>query len=403
MPGTAKDLADPPAAEQLAECDPERFLALYEPLRERFFATISAACESEEEDWPCRVWSALESAADFLAAEPDSARLLLLAPSGLGAPAAGPHADSLHRLASLLQHGRECYPEAVEPPSGTEAVLVAGIAALLAERLAADGLDDPENWIPGLVEVIVTPYIPGGAKAARAAVTAERRRRAAEQLLRQSPRTRERLPSGRHALPPERVTASQRRRLFASLAQALLEPGYSQTNVAGLVSRAGISKTTFYQLFEDRRACLLAAYDAAQDQLRSRVAEATAAESEWPARLRATVQATLALLAAQPELVYLLGFEGCVSDSVIAARYRETIESLRAQLRLGRRVRTEAYELPDGVEAALIATATTLIRAAAYEGHPQTTLPRLQSRIVEFLLAPYIGSAEAQRVASGAA
>lgn len=55
--------------------------------------------------------------------------------------------------------------------------------------------------------------------------------------------------------------------------------------VGDLTKSAGVSRTTFYELFEDKEACFLAAYDAAVETLVRRVVRAYESEQGWPARL----------------------------------------------------------------------------------------------------------------------
>ena len=51
--------------------------------------------------------------------------------------------------------------------------------------------------------------------------------------------------------------------------------GYAATTVADLTREAGVSRTTFYELFEDKEACFLAAYDGAVEALVRRVSPPT--------------------------------------------------------------------------------------------------------------------------------
>ena len=48
----------------------------------------------------------------------------------------------------------------------------------------------------------------------------------------------------------------QRSRLLAAAAATVDEEGYSRTTVARITERARVSRRTFYELFDDREACL---------------------------------------------------------------------------------------------------------------------------------------------------
>ncbi|HEX8690057.1 MAG TPA: helix-turn-helix domain-containing protein, partial [Solirubrobacterales bacterium] len=94
-------------------------------------------------------------------------------------------------------------------------------------------------------------------------------------------------PRGRHRLPPEVVARSQRERLLEAAIRVAAAKGYAATTVGDLTKEAGISRTTFYELFEDKEACFLAAYDNAVDVLVRQVVAAYESEQRWPQRARA--------------------------------------------------------------------------------------------------------------------
>jgi AcrR family transcriptional regulator len=70
------------------------------------------------------------------------------------------------------------------------------------------------------------------------------------------------LPRGRHAAPREVVWESQRGRMLAAMAGAVGEKGYGAVAVADVIARAGVSRKTFYEHFDNKEECFLAAYDA---------------------------------------------------------------------------------------------------------------------------------------------
>lgn len=53
---------------------------------------------------------------------------------------------------------------------------------------------------------------------------------------------------------------SQRLRLLTAMTEAVAEKGYANTVVADVVSRSGVSRATFYQMFSDKDDCFQAAY-----------------------------------------------------------------------------------------------------------------------------------------------
>src|SRR5260221_10731991 len=78
------------------------------------------------------------------------------------------------------------------------------------------------------------------------------------------------------------------------------EKGYAAATVSDLTKQAGISRTTFYELFADKEACFLAAYDNAVDAVVRRISIAYEAEERWPDRARAGLATLLEALVADP-------------------------------------------------------------------------------------------------------
>jgi AcrR family transcriptional regulator len=69
------------------------------------------------------------------------------------------------------------------------------------------------------------------------------------------------LPHGPHELSREQVAESQRTRLMVALTELMAAHGYHGVRLAELVTRAGVSKATFYEHFADKEQCMLAAYE----------------------------------------------------------------------------------------------------------------------------------------------
>ncbi len=90
-----------------------------------------------------------------------------------------------------------------------------------------------------------------------------------------------RLPPGRHGLPRDFVVHNQRERLIAGLAEAVAEKGYGGTTIADITRHAAVSRRTFYEHFDCKDECFVAAFDTVTGQLRERVGAAYEAEDDW--------------------------------------------------------------------------------------------------------------------------
>src|ERR671932_1794815 len=73
------------------------------------------------------------------------------------------------------------------------------------------------------------------------------------------------LPRGPHNLTRDDVLASQRERMIDAVAATVARKGYVATTVGDVVARAGVSRKTFYEHFQDKEDCFLAAFDTGVD------------------------------------------------------------------------------------------------------------------------------------------
>jgi AcrR family transcriptional regulator len=94
------------------------------------------------------------------------------------------------------------------------------------------------------------------------------------------------------------IASSQRARLLAAMARVVAEKGYAATTVADVVREAGVSRSTFYELFSSKEGCFLDAYnDGVDDLLQAVRAAVHDADDDWRAQLRAGIRAYLDRLA----------------------------------------------------------------------------------------------------------
>jgi AcrR family transcriptional regulator len=73
---------------------------------------------------------------------------------------------------------------------------------------------------------------------------------------------------------------TQRQRLIEAIVELSGSHGYQGLSIAQISSRAGVSSATFYELFEDKEACMLAAYRDATARTLARM-ESALEEGEW--------------------------------------------------------------------------------------------------------------------------
>jgi AcrR family transcriptional regulator len=100
----------------------------------------------------------------------------------------------------------------------------------------------------------------------------------------------------------------QRARLLEAMVRAVAENGYDAATVTDAVRLARVSRGTFYELFESKEACLLAAYRAGYEVLEGRIRSAVREATDWREELRLGIRTYLRTLEQDPVFarVYLI-------------------------------------------------------------------------------------------------
>jgi AcrR family transcriptional regulator len=197
-------------------------------------------------------------------------------------------------------------------------------------------------------------------------------------------------PRVRAELERKRVAEIQRARMLSAMVDLTHERGAERVTVAHVVARAGVSRRTFYELFEDREACLLAALDDAFEQVADVVLPAYKSERGWSARIGAALTAMLEIFDAEPGMAAL-----CVVDALAAGpealeRRARVVDSLVGAVDRGRREAAAPAGLnrvtAEGVVGAVLGVLYTRLR----ESNPKP-LMNLRGQLMSMIVLPYLG------------
>lgn len=195
----------------------------------------------------------------------------------------------------------------------------------------------------------------------------------------------------RPSTPPDLVKQSQRQRIVDAMIESCAEKTYAGTTITDIVSRAHISRTTFYKHFEDKRACFDAAIGYCIEELEG-VAAATHAAGDAPGdATRMAVTAVVEALATRPGLAQLLAGDAMAVDPKAIERYRKaTVPALETLW--GKDGRTESHTDPR----LAFGQAQVLILNQIATGQ-LNRLPELLPELVYLAVGPYGGHEEALR------
>lgn len=208
-----------------------------------------------------------------------------------------------------------------------------------------------------------------------------------------------RLPPGRHGLPRAFVAENQRERLLNGVVEAVAEHGYNATTIAAIAAAAKISRRTFYEYFEGKEECFLAAYAMIEAHVLDTMLGAPGAGEPWPERVRARLVALLDVLSRDPAVSRFFLVEPLAAGGEISARYREAMRLLAQTLRPEPPPSQLDMDVRD--QALIGGIATLIVRRLNAGGVDR--LPELLPDLVELSLAPYLGREETKRQAAAAA
>jgi len=150
------------------------------------------------------------------------------------------------------------------------------------------------------------------------------------------------------------VVASQRGRLLDAVASAVAENGYAATTVAHIVERAGVSRSTFYEQFDDKESAFIAAYDVGAEVVLGRLAEAIEAlpgDADWRQVVRTAIETYMRVLADEPAFARALHVEALCAGPDTLERRAAIFDVFSARTRLAhdlaRQEDPSRPELPD--------------------------------------------------------
>ena len=142
----------------------------------------------------------------------------------------------------------------------------------------------------------------------------------------------------RGGVGPGGVAEIQRARIIAAAIEAVAEQGYAGLTVAEVVLRARISRRTFYELYDDREDCFIAAFEEALARVRGPVVEAYEAGGEtWRGRIEAGLLALLAFCDEQPAFARLLIVDALAAGPAVLERRAGAVKALVRAVDRGRR------------------------------------------------------------------
>ncbi|MDQ3724338.1 MAG: TetR/AcrR family transcriptional regulator [Actinomycetota bacterium] len=190
------------------------------------------------------------------------------------------------------------------------------------------------------------------------------------------------------------MTESQRNRIHQAMIEVVSERGYPETRVVDVIGIAGVSRKTFYELFDSKEDCFLATYDVLLGNLIGEAGDAFEASSgaPWAERIAAALGALLEHLAAHPDEARFSIVEVLAAGPKALARRDAALRQFTGFLEAGRS--ETGGELPGITTIAIAGGVNELLYSEILHG-AAARLPSRLPDLVFWVALPFLGPEEA--------
>jgi AcrR family transcriptional regulator len=188
------------------------------------------------------------------------------------------------------------------------------------------------------------------------------------------------------------------------------EIGAGNATVARVVARSGVSRRTFYELFEDREECFLAAFDQAVQRIAAVVLPAYRQPSKWRERVRAGLAELLELLEREPAMGRVLIVESLGAGPRALERRQSVLLQILPFVDRGQAEAKRDDPPPpltaEGIVGGvlslihtrmLVSSPLPTVRGPGVAGPDGDSLLGLLNPLVAMVVLPYLGAAAARR------
>ena len=201
----------------------------------------------------------------------------------------------------------------------------------------------------------------------------------------------------RDGAPRDRVIEIQRSRLLAAALGAIEELGYPRVTVAHIASRARVSRRTFYELFDNREDCLLAALESVVAMVRNELARADLDGLAWRERVRTGLWTILSFFEREPVLARVCVVQALRGGPRVLERRERVLAELARVVDQGRfEGSSRSVECPPVTAEGLVGAGFTIVYGRLLRGEPEP-LTGLLGELMGLIVLPYLGPAAARR------
>lgn len=359
----------------------ECFLATYDLIATRGARRVSAAYRSARGDAEERMQAAFGELGRAISANWNSANLVILEAPKVGAPALlrlrRASATFEQMLADCFEHTSAATPLPAPVIRGIAGGLHAALSGCLREGMAQTAPDVTEEMFRWTL-LFQTP----GAK--RLAERLSERARAALAQGRKAPRGHN--ENGLRATP-----TSERGRLLEQALRLAVTEDYRELSAPQIADAADVPIDAFFELFEGKQECFLAALDMLGEQLMTLAADPDLRSADWPQAVRRTIGELMRYLAERPIYAQTIaGGAAFAAGPEAIERNTRLAHGIASRLTEGAPQQARSKLVVEGVAGALSHT----VRCQVASGQIQL-LSVLSDYLSYIVLTPFIGAEQA--------
>jgi AcrR family transcriptional regulator len=205
--------------------------------------------------------------------------------------------------------------------------------------------------------------------------------------------------------------------MIAAMIDVVFERGRSNATVAHVVARSGVSRRTFYEVFDDFEDCFLAALDESIARASEYVLDAYDPAEKWQTRIRVALIGLLEFLEDEPAMGRLCIVETLGAGRKVHERRQRALDTVIAIVDEGRGESRAATALPPLTTEGVVGGVLSVLHARLIPysegprggGHPEGTrqggeqrdsLLELTGALIGMIVLPYLGPAAAHKETS---
>ena len=184
--------------------------------------------------------------------------------------------------------------------------------------------------------------------------------------------------------------------MLAATIETVEDVGYARTTVEQVITRAGVSRKTFYDIFADREDCFLAAFEHALSQAKLLASEAHESEPTWREGIRRALARLLIFMDEEPALARLCVVEALAAGERVLQRRAQVLDAVAEIIDQGRGSTSVTRDPPQVTAEGIVGGIFTVLHTRLLEDD-RPPLTELLGALMSMIVLPYLGARAAHR------